>query len=64
MLITCYPFRTLKPNQPFRYVVTADREPMTGERPNEMVSGCSTGALSISMAGQDWNRPTGPCRQP
>lgn len=28
ILITCYPFRTLKPNQPFRYVVTADREPM------------------------------------
>ena len=29
ILITCYPFRTLKPNTPFRYVVTADREPMT-----------------------------------
>ena len=29
ILVTCYPFRTLKPNQPFRYVVTADREPMT-----------------------------------
>jgi sortase (surface protein transpeptidase) len=28
ILITCYPFRTLKPNQPFRYVVTADRELM------------------------------------
>ena len=29
ILVTCYPFRTLTPNQPFRYVVTADREPMT-----------------------------------
>ncbi len=28
ILITCYPFHTLKPNQPFRYVVTADRELM------------------------------------
>ena len=28
ILITCYPFRTIKPNQPFRYVVTADRELM------------------------------------
>ena len=26
ILVTCYPFRTLKPNQPFRYVVTADRD--------------------------------------
>ena len=26
ILITCYPFRTLTPNQPFRYVITADRE--------------------------------------
>ena len=29
ILVTCYPFRTLTPNTPFRYVVTADREPMT-----------------------------------
>ena len=29
ILVTCYPFRTLTPNQPFRYVVIADREPMT-----------------------------------
>ena len=29
ILVTCYPFRTLNPNQPFRYVVTADRELMT-----------------------------------
>jgi len=28
ILITCYQFRTLKPSQPFHYVVTADREPM------------------------------------
>ena len=28
ILITCYPFRTLTPNQPYRYVVIADREPM------------------------------------
>ena len=28
ILVTCYPFRTLTPKQPFRYVVTADREPM------------------------------------
>jgi sortase A len=28
ILITCYPFHTLKPNTPFRYVVTADHEPM------------------------------------
>jgi len=29
ILVTCYPFRTLTPNQPYRYVVIADREPMT-----------------------------------
>ena len=29
ILVTCYPFRTFKPNSPFRYVVTADRKPMT-----------------------------------
>ena len=28
ILVTCYPFRTLTPNQPYRYVVIADREPM------------------------------------
>lgn len=27
-LITCYPFRTLRPNTPFRYVVSAYLEPM------------------------------------
>jgi sortase (surface protein transpeptidase) len=26
ILVTCYPFRTLTPNQPLRYVVTADRD--------------------------------------
>jgi sortase A len=30
-LITCYPFQTLTPHTPFRYVVTADREPMADE---------------------------------
>jgi sortase A len=30
-LITCYPFHTLTPHTPFRYVVTADREPMADE---------------------------------
>jgi sortase A len=30
-LITCYPFHTLTPHTPFRYVVTADREPMPDE---------------------------------
>ena len=29
ILVTCYPFRTLTPNQPYRYVVIADREPIT-----------------------------------
>ena len=29
ILVTCYPFRTLIPNQPYHYVVIADREPMT-----------------------------------
>jgi sortase A len=28
LLITCYPFRTLKPQTPFRYIVTADRQSM------------------------------------
>lgn len=30
-LITCYPFHTLTPHTPFRYVVTADRETMADE---------------------------------
>ena len=30
-LITCYPFHTLTPHTPFRYVVTADVEPMADE---------------------------------
>jgi sortase A len=29
ILVTCYPFHTLRPHTPFRYVVTADSEPMT-----------------------------------
>jgi sortase A len=28
LLVTCYPFRTLKPQTPFRYIVTADRQSM------------------------------------
>jgi sortase A len=31
ILVTCYPFRTLTPNQPFRYVITADRESIADE---------------------------------
>ena len=37
MLITCFPFDMLRPRTPFRYVVTAEREPMqrvSGERRN------------------------------